>query len=103
MIAITEYVFSWYTLAAIVIYFVFTLAVYRRIRSHHPELYERFGRHRIWFCMPDQWRFFGFLFGFRYFQEHDTTLSILALLMQLTLLIALYLVFAQPIYFSWHT
>jgi hypothetical protein len=82
---------------------VFTLAVYRRIRNHHPELYERFGRHRIWFCMPDQLRFFGFLFGFRYFQEHDITLSTLAVLMQLTLLIALYLVFAQPIYFSWHS
>jgi len=103
MIAVTEYAFSWYTLTAIALYFAFAVAVYRRIRSHHPELYERFGRHRIWFSMPDQLRFFGFLFGFRYFHEHDVTLSIFALLMQVTFVIGAYLVFAQPIYFSWHS
>jgi hypothetical protein len=76
---------------------------YRHIRDRHPELHERFGGHRVWFSMPDQLRFFGFLFAFRYFQEHDTTLSILALLMQLTGVVAAYLILAQPIYYSWHS
>ena len=103
MLAITEYAFSWYTLVAVVVYFAFAVAVYHRIRDNHPELYERFGRHRIWFSAPDQIRFFGFLFGFRYFQEHDICLSVLALFMQVTMLITVYLLFAQPIYFSWHS
>jgi hypothetical protein len=103
MVAITEYAFSWYTLGAMVVYFVLAVAVYRRIRDHHPELYERFGRHRIWFSAPDQLRFFGFLFGCRYVQEHDTTLTILALLMQVACVVAIYLIFAQPIYWLWHS
>ena len=101
MIAVAEYAFSWYTLGAIIVYLA--LAVYRHIRDRHPELHERFGGHRVLFSMPDQLRFFGFLFGFRYFQEHDTTLSILALLMQLTGVVAAYLILAQPIYYSWHS
>ena len=103
MIAVAEYAFSWYTLGAIIVYLALAIAVYRHIRDHHPELHERFGGHRVWFSMPDQLRFFGFLFGFRYFQEHDTTLSILALLMQFTGVIAAYLILAQPIYYSWHS
>jgi hypothetical protein len=103
MVAVTDYAFSWYTLAAIVVYFVLAIGVYRHIRDHHPELHERFGGHRIWFSAPDQLRFFGFLFGFRYLQEHDTTLSILALLMQLTCVVAIFLIVAHPIYFSWHS
>jgi len=103
MVATAEYAFSWYTLTAIAVYVVFAVAVYRRIRDHHPDLYERFGRHRIWFSMPEQLRFFGFLFGFRYFHEHDVTLSILASLMYLVGVIAAYLIFAQPIYFHWHS
>jgi hypothetical protein len=46
--------------------------------------------------MPDQLRFFGFLFGFRYFHEHDTTLSILASLMYLVGVIAAHLIFDRP-------
>jgi hypothetical protein len=103
MVATTQYAFSWYTFGAVAVYFVFAIAVYRHIRDHHPELHERFGGHRVWFSMPDQLRFFGFLFGFRYFHEHDTTLSILASLMYLVGVIAAYLIFAQPIYFSWHS
>ncbi len=103
MVAVTQYAFSWYTLAAIVVYFAFTVAVYRHIRDHHPELHERFGGHRVWFSMPDQLRFFGFLFGFRYLHEHDTTLSILAFLMQVAFVIATYFIFAQPIYYSWNS
>ena len=103
MVATTEYAFSWYTVAAIATYFVFLVAVYRRIRDHHPELHERFGGHRIWFSMPDQLRFFGFLFGFCYFAEHDATLSILALLMQATMILAFYFLLVQPVYFQWHS
>jgi hypothetical protein len=103
MVATTEYVFSWYTLAAMIIYLVFAVAVYRRIRDRHPELHERFGGHRVWFSMPDQLRFFGFLFGFRYLEEHDLTLSLFAFLMQLAAAVALYLAFAQPIYYQWHS
>src|ERR1043166_7511190 len=98
MVALTEYAFSWYTLSAIIVYFTLAIAVYRHIRDHHPELHQRFGGHRVWFSMPDQLRFFGFLFGFRYFHEHDTTLSILASLMCLVGVIVAYLIFAQPIY-----
>ncbi|MEY2485446.1 MAG: hypothetical protein QOH39_1094 [Verrucomicrobiota bacterium] len=98
MVAFTEYAFSWYTLVAIGVYFAFAVAVYRRIRDHHPELHERFGGHRVWFSMPDQLRFFGFLFGFRYLQEHDTTLSILASLMYLLGVIATFFILTQPIY-----
>jgi hypothetical protein len=101
--SVTEYAFSWYTLGAMLVYLACTVAVYRHIRDHHPELHERFGGHRIWFSAPDQLRFFGFLFGFRYFEEHDITLTILALLMQVTFVIAMYLIFAQPIYYSWHS
>jgi hypothetical protein len=101
--SVTEYAFSWCTLTAMLVYFAFAVAVYRRIRDHHPELHQRFGGHRIWFSAPDQIRFFGFLFGFRYLEEHDTTLTILALLMQVTCVIAIYLLFAQPIYWSWHS
>jgi hypothetical protein len=75
MVSVTEYAFSWYTIGAIVVYFALAVAAYRYIRDHHPELHERFGGHRIWFSAPDQLRFFGFLFGFHYFEEHDTTLS----------------------------
>jgi hypothetical protein len=103
MKAATEYAFSWYTLAAMAVYFVFAVAVYRRIRDRHPDLYERFGRHRIWFSAPDQLRFFGFLFGFRYFEEHDAILCVLALFMQVSLIVTAYLVFARPIYFQWHS
>jgi hypothetical protein len=101
--SVIEYAFSWYTLGAIIVYFALAVAVYRHIRAHHPDLHERFGGHRIWFSAPDQLRFFGFLFGFRYFEEHDTTLSILAVLMQIACVVALYLIFAQPIYYSWHS
>jgi hypothetical protein len=103
MVAFTEYAFSWYTLAAIGVYFVFAIAVYRRVRDHHPELHERFGGHRVWFSMPDQLRFFGFLFGFRYLQEHDAILSILASLMYLLGVIAAFLILTQPIYYRWHS
>jgi hypothetical protein len=103
MIAVAEYAFSWYTLGAIIVYLALAIAVYRHIRDYHPELHERFGGHRVWFSMPDQLRFFGFLFGFRYFRERDTTLSLLAFLMQLTGVIAAYLILAQPIYYSWHS
>ncbi len=104
MIAVvTEYAFSWYTLSAMIVYFALAVSVYRRIRDHHHELHERFGGHRVWFSASDQLRFFGFLFGFRYLEEHDATLSILALLMQAACLVTLYLVFAQPIYYSWHS
>jgi hypothetical protein len=101
MVAFAEYAFSWYTLVAIGVYFAF--AVYRHIRDHHPELHERFGGHRVWFSMPDQFRFFGFLFGFRYLREHDTTLSILASLMYLLEVIAAFLILTQPIYYRWHS
>ena len=50
--------------------------------------------------MPDQLRFFGLLLGFRYLAVHDWTLSILALLMQISGILAAYLIFAQPIYFQ---
>jgi hypothetical protein len=75
-------------------------AVYRRIKRNHPQLHEMFGGHRVWFSMPDQLRFFGFLLGFRYLAVHDLTLSILALLMQISGILAAYLIFAQPIYFQ---
>jgi hypothetical protein len=103
MVAVAEYAFSWYTLAAIVVYFTLAIVVYRHIRDHHPELHERFGGRRVWFSMPDQLRFFGFLFGFRYFHEHDATLSILASLMYLVGVIAAFLILTQPIYYSWHS
>jgi hypothetical protein len=103
MVAFTEYAFSWYTLVAIGVYFAFAIAVYRHIRDHHPDLHERFGGHRFWFSMRDQFRFFGFLFGFRYLQEHDATLSILASLMYLLGVIAAFLILTQPIYYRWHS
>ena len=103
MVAVTEYAFSWYTLTGIVVYFALAVAVYRHIRDHHPELHERFGGHRVWFSMADQLRFFGFLWGFRYVQERDTTLSILAFVMQIAAVITAYLIFAQPIYYRWHS
>ena len=103
MVATTEYAFSWYSLASVIVYFIFAVAVYRRIRDRHPDLHERFGCHRVWFSMPDQLHFFGFLFGFRYLEEHDTVLSILALLMQVAGIVTIYLMFAQPIYYSWHS
>ncbi len=102
MVAATEYAFSWYTLTAIVVYFGLAIAVYRHIRDHHPELHERFGGHRVWFSMPDQLRFFGFLFGFRYFYQHDTALSILASLMYVVGVIAAFLILTQAIYYRWH-
>jgi hypothetical protein len=103
MVAVTEYAFSWYTVGAILVYFALAYAVYRHIRDHHPELHERFGGHRVWFSMPDQLRFFGFLFGFRYFHQHDTILSILASLMYLVGVIAAFFIVTQPIYYGWHS
>jgi hypothetical protein len=98
-----EYAFSWYTLTAVVIYFAVALGVYRYIRMYHPQLHVRFGGRRIWYSASNQMRFLAFLFGFQYFRERDTTLSLLALLMQLTVLTTAYLVFAQPISFLWRS
>ena len=103
MVAITEYSFSWYTLTAIMVHLALYTALYRYIREHHRELHEEFGGRRVWFSMPEQMRFLGFLFGFRYLHEHDTSLSILAFLTQIVGVVAVYLIFAQPIYYRWHS
>ncbi len=79
------------------------IAVYRRIRDYHPELHERFGGRRALFCASELLRFCGFLFGLRYFRERDTTLSVLASLMVVSCVMAIFLLFTQPIRYSWHS
>lgn len=101
--SVTEYSFSWWTFASLVVYVMLATAVYRRIRDYHPELHERLGGHRAMFCAPEQLRFCGFLFGLRYFREHDTTLSVLASLMIVSCIIAIFLIFTQPIHYSLHS
>ncbi|MGI8438478.1 MAG: hypothetical protein ACR2NX_16515 [Chthoniobacterales bacterium] len=99
----TEYSFSWWTFASLVVYFLLATAVYRRIRDRHPGLHERLGGRRALFSASEQLRFCGFLFGLRYFRERDTTLSVLASLMVVTSIITIFLIFTQPIRYSWHS
>ena len=95
-----SYSFSYITLGMTLAYFFVAYKLITRIKMIDSELYTEFGEGRVWYSAPDQYRFFGFLFKFRYLKHHDQKIKILAFSTKVLLIGALYCIFTMPIFFS---
>lgn len=91
--------FSWTTLGFFVGYFVILYILISHIKENHGNIYDGFGGKRVWFSALDQLKFFGFLFGLRYIKLQDNKLNLLAASTKIILIIAIYFIFTQPIYY----
>jgi hypothetical protein len=99
MVGAVQWSFSWWTFAAFVVALTCALLLQSRLKQSHPSIYADFRPQGRWVSSSDQLRFFGFLWTFRYFALGDIALTMLALLTQITTVIAIYLMFAQPIFY----
>ena len=93
-----SFAFSWITLGMVVAYFVAFYQLIAHIKSSHPDLHDRFGGRRVWYSLPDQLRFFGFLFGFRYLRFDDRKLVQLSVLTKVLFFVCAYCIITMPIY-----
>jgi hypothetical protein len=91
--------FSWITLSVMVMYFLALYLLIKNLKLNHSEIYEGFGGKRVWYSAPDQLRFFGFLFGFKYLKLNIPKLTANAILVKALLILGVYFIFTKPIYF----
>lgn len=87
--------FGWLIVAGI--YFIYLRRLFTHIKTEHPETYEYFGGKRVWHSAPDQLKFFGWLFKQQYRSFNDPTLSKLAIITQLLLLLGVIFMFTAPL------
>jgi len=103
MIAVAEYAFSWYTLGAIIVYLALAIAVLPAHSRPSSRIARAIRRPSCLVFYAWSAPLFWIPIRLSLLPGDDTTLSILALLMQLTGVVAAYLILAQPIYYSWHS
>jgi hypothetical protein len=92
-----SYSFSFGWLIVIAIYFFYLRRLITHIKNQHPEIYDSFGGKRVWYSAPDQIKFFGWLFKQKHNNLNDPTLSKLAIVTQLLLIIGVVFMFTAPL------
>lgn len=92
--------FSWITLSIIVLYFIALYIFIKDLKENHSDIYKGFGGNRVWYSVPDQLRFCGFLFGLRYLKLNSRKLTVKAILVKILLIVGVYFIFTKPIYFN---
>jgi hypothetical protein len=90
--------FSFGWLIVIDIYFFCLQRLITHIKNRHPEIYDSFfGGKRVWYSASDHIKFLGWLFKQKHNNLNDSTLSELAIVIQLLLIIGVAFMFIAPL------
>ena len=98
----TVYSWSWLTAGTLVVYFVCLGWLFRWSRRELPDAFAAMGEPGFLTnnTIKGNFRLLQFLFCFRYLGFANTKLTLLCIATKISLVCGVYLIFAQPLYFS---